>query len=82
MDQKGRQAIMFMHVDTLAAIGQERRADLMREAMVLRMLNKESTARRLRQRFWTLLAQHIQPRRVWQAPRSQVGESLSQHSTT
>jgi hypothetical protein len=73
---------MFMHVDTLAAMGQERRADLMREATVLRLLNKERARQRLRQGFWALLAQRIHLRAFWQAPRSQVRESLSQHSTT
>ena len=71
-----------MHIDTLAAINQDRHDELLREAMVLRLLNKESTAQRLRQRFRTFVAQRIRPRTVWQAPRAQARETLSQHPTT
>lgn len=71
---------MFMHVDTLEAISQERRADLMREAMVLRLLKKENTAQSLPQRFRAFLGQLIRPSTAWQAQRAQRRETLSQHS--
>jgi hypothetical protein len=73
---------MFMHFDTLAAISQERQADLMHEATVLRSLQKEHTAQSLAQRFRAFVAQRIRPWTGLQLQQSEIRESLSRHSTT
>jgi hypothetical protein len=74
-------ATMFMHFDTLAAIDQERRTDLMREATVLRLLRKERTTQSLSQRFRAFVTQRIRPWTGLQMQQSEVRESLSRHST-